>query len=410
VYNYDFSGRINILLKEKMEYKVPNGGVYMNKNIKRIIALALVFGTVSAVAPATGVNLLTTKAYASTTNDDDEFSSLELKDGDGTKIRLYKDDDYDEKADDDDLSDTDKFYAKTSSSKIKLDIDGVNDKYVKVFTSDSDNAKGKDVDDEISISSDKTIYIKIYDEDVSDETVKYDDDDDDYNEIGKYEIEVEHKGSSNDDDDSDDYDDIYLDKLTVDGKEITLSDSKVVYDYNVASNVDKVTIKAEPDDDDADNDYDVSIDGTDVDSSDNYKKTVNLKTGVNEIKIELNYEDDDDDKSERDYTLKITRAAATGTVTDGATTVPAVTRKADQWVQVNGRWQYNDSQGNPTKNAWFFDRNYGKWYFLGVDGNMQIGWILVGGKYYYLYSDGSMAANTTINGYKVDASGAWITK
>lgn len=375
----------------------------MNKNIKKIIALALVLGSVSAIAPATNFNLLTTKAYASSDeNDDDKFDSLNLKDGSGSKIRLYEDDDYDEKVNDDDVEEGETYYAKTSSSKINIDIDGVKDKYVKVFTSDSDNAKGKDVDEEISISGDKTIYIKIYDEDVSGEKVTYDDDD--FNSIGEYEIEIEYKGDSDsDDNDADDYDDIYLDKLTVDGESIALSNSKVAYNYNVASNVDKVVIKAEPEDDD----YDVSIDGTDVDSDDNYKKTVTLKTGVNEIKIEL--EDDDD---ERDYTLKITRAAATqtGTVTDGAATTPVVTKKADQWVQVNGRWQYNDSQGNSLKNTWFFDRNYGKWYFLGVDGNMQTGWILTGGKYYYLYSDGSMAASTIIDGYKVDASGAWVTK
>nr|WP_312291543.1 hypothetical protein [Clostridium chromiireducens] len=95
---------------------------------------------------------------------------------------------------------------------------------------------------------------------------------------------------------------------------------------------------------------------------------------------------------------------------------------------VNGRWQYNDATGNPVKNNWFYDRNYnqnyflqadgsmatgwlsnnGKWYYLGADGGMKTGWIIDGGKYYYLYADGSMAFNTTINGYKLGSSGAWI--
>ena len=102
--------------------------------------------------------------------------------------------------------------------------------------------------------------------------------------------------------------------------------------------------------------------------------------------------------------------------------------KASQWVQVNGVWQYNDAIGNPIKNSWFADRNYGKtyylqangnmatgwlsnngkWYYLGMDGAMRTGWILDGSKYYYLNSDGSMASNTTISGYKLGADGAWI--
>lgn len=364
----------------------------MNKNIKRIIALALAFGTISAVAPTT--SLFTTKAYAAS-NDDKELSSLKLETGSGTNIKLFEDDDYDDKVDSDKVSEGDTYYAKTTSGKIKLDLSGVNDKYIKVFTSTSDSAKGKDPDDEISISSDKTITIKIYDEKVSGKTVKFDEDDDDYNEIGDYTIKVEYKGNGSDDDDDDDndYDDIYLEKLSVDGTSIQLDNSKVVYNYNVANNVDKVTIKAVPDDDD----YDVTIDGTDVGDSDKYQKPVSLKTGVNEFKIKL---EDDDDDDERVYTLKINRAQPVQEA--------VVVKQTEKWVQVNGRWQYNDTKGEPMKNTWFFDRSYQKWYFLDQYGYMSIGWILNGGKYYYLYSDGSMASNTTINGYKLGNDGAWI--
>ncbi|MEH7223248.1 hypothetical protein V7112_05475 [Bacillus sp. JJ1566] len=33
---------------------------------------------------------------------------------------------------------------------------------------------------------------------------------------------------------------------------------------------------------------------------------------------------------------------------------------------------------------------------------------MIGNKWYYFYSGGQMAANTTINGYKFNANGAWI--
>ncbi|MGN0144825.1 MAG: N-acetylmuramoyl-L-alanine amidase family protein, partial [Clostridium sp.] len=50
-----------------------------------------------------------------------------------------------------------------------------------------------------------------------------------------------------------------------------------------------------------------------------------------------------------------------------------------------------------------------EWYYLNASGAMQTGWFKdINGKWYYLYSSGAMAYNTVIDGYKLDASGAWI--
>ena len=49
----------------------------------------------------------------------------------------------------------------------------------------------------------------------------------------------------------------------------------------------------------------------------------------------------------------------------------------------------------------------GKWYYLNSSGAMQTGWVQVSGKWYYLYADGSMAANTVIDGYRLNAQGAY---
>jgi glucan-binding YG repeat protein len=370
----------------------------VNKKVKKIIAFVLAFGMISAAAPSAKTNLLTTKVYAAT-NDDKELSSLKLETESNNNIRLYENDDYDGKVNSNDVSEGDTYYAKTSSSKVKLAIEGVKSKYVKVFTSTSSSAKGKDLNDEISLSGDKTITLKIYDEDVSDETVRFDEDSSNYNEIGDYTIEVKYDQNASESDSSDNYDDIYLEKLSVDGQDIELDDSKVLYNYNVANNVSKVTIKAIPDDEDADNDYTVTIDGTDV-TSDNYKKTVDLKNGTNDIKVRLEYEDDSDDDYEREYTINIYRATPT--------VEAKVEKLTDQWVPINGSWKRNDSQGNPYKNTWFFDRTYNKWYYFGPDGYMKTGWTTYQGKYYYLYPDGSMALNTTIGVYRLDGSGAWV--
>ncbi|NOW06533.1 N-acetylmuramoyl-L-alanine amidase family protein [Clostridium beijerinckii] len=422
----------------------------MNKNLKKIVAIALAIGTISAVAPATNINFLTTKAYASSdddSNDETELESLQLLTESGSKIKLYESSSYDsdDKVDEDDVEPDGKYYAKTSADTISIDIDGPSSKYVRVFKGTSDSTKGKKISSDISLDKDSTttLTVRVYDEEPDDD-VRYKDD---YS--SQYTIKVKCTADSSDSDDedsddsSDDYDDIYLDRLSVDGQTISLSKSKVEYTYNVSSDTDEVTIKATPDEDD----YDVTIDGDSVDDDDKYKSDVDLKKGENKIKIKL--EDGDD---ERVYTLIINRggtSSTTGSTTNtasgspsSATDVSATVR--NKWVQVGGNWQYKDAAGNTVKNTWvqnYFVQadgnmatnwlNYGgSWYYLGSDGAKKTGWQSVGGKwyyldtqgvmqtgwmldrnsgkYYYLNSDGSMAYNTMIGKYKLGSDGAWI--
>ena len=77
------------------------------------------------------------------------------------------------------------------------------------------------------------------------------------------------------------------------------------------------------------------------------------------------------------------------------------------WLNYNGTWYYMASNGSMAE-GWFHDVD-GNWYYLNQDGSMQIGWFQDSdGTWYYLNSDGSMAANTTIDGYYLDDSGAWV--
>ncbi|WP_238898824.1 cadherin-like beta sandwich domain-containing protein [Clostridium sp. YIM B02500] len=423
----------------------------MNKNLKKIVAIALAIGAISAVAPATNINFLTTKAYASSdddTNDETELESLQLLTESGSKIKLYESSSYDsdDKVDADDVEPDGKYYAKTSADTISIDIDGPSSKYVRVFKGTSDSTKGKKISSDISLDGDSTttLTVRVYDEEPDDD-VRYEDDD--YS--SEYTIKVKCTADSSDSDDedssdsSDDYDDIYLDRLSVDGQSISLSKSKVEYTYNVSSDTDEVTIKATPEDED----YDVTIDGDSVDDDDKYKSDVDLDKGENKIKIEL--EDGDD---ERVYTLIINRggtSSTTGSTTNTASGSPSSATDVsatvkNKWVQVGGNWQYKDAAGNTVKNTWvqnYFVQadgnmatgwlNYsGKWYYLGSDGArktgwqqaggkwyyldsegaMQTGWVrdLGSGKYYYLNSDGSMAYNTMIGKYKLGSDGAWI--
>lgn len=110
---------------------------------------------------------------------------------------------------------------------------------------------------------------------------------------------------------------------------------------------------------------------------------------------------------------------------------------ANTWGLINGKWYYFDAQGNmvtgwyqvggqwyymnPAAGAnqgvmmtgWILDPAYNAWFYLNASGAMTTGWQQVNGAWYYLnpVSDGTkgaMAANTTIDGYYVNADGAWV--
>ena len=64
--------------------------------------------------------------------------------------------------------------------------------------------------------------------------------------------------------------------------------------------------------------------------------------------------------------------------------------KPNQWVIVNGRWQYNDALGNPIKDKWFYDSNYEGYFHFNSRGNMQTGWVIIDDYTYYLQDNGKM--------------------
>lgn len=75
------------------------------------------------------------------------------------------------------------------------------------------------------------------------------------------------------------------------------------------------------------------------------------------------------------------------------------------WVNDGGKWYHLDPSGT-MQTGWIKDGK--NWYYLNQSGAMQTGWVKVGAKWYFLYKDGHMASNTTVGGYKVNASGEWV--
>lgn len=396
----------------------------MNKNLKKIIAIALMLGTVSAVEPVSKINPLTKTVYAaSEDNNIEKLSSLRVETQGGTGIKLYYDDSYKNynEMNYDDIENDHIYYSETSANTIKLEPEGPDSKYIRVFNGTSPSTKGEDVNSDIKLSpGTNTITVRIYKEE-PDKYVEYEDE-------GKvdstYILNINCTPNSSLDESV-----INLKSLTVDGNKISLLNSQAVYTYNVSGNANSVSIEAKPEDDEY-NEYEVSINGDDVDENDDYKQDVSLDDGENDIKIKVK----DDSGDDREYILKINKGASaasagtatgvssasntntqagstantTSTAAQNSTTTAAI--KTNQWVKANNGWQYNDAAGNPMKNQWILDKNIGKWYYIGSDGFMKSNcWIESSGKYYYLNADGSMATDTIINGYKVGADGAWIS-
>ena len=75
------------------------------------------------------------------------------------------------------------------------------------------------------------------------------------------------------------------------------------------------------------------------------------------------------------------------------------------WVQVGNTWYY--MRGNGAMMTGWLQQGT-TWYYLKDSGAMATGWNWVGSKCYYFNTSGKMAANTTVGGYKLDQSGAWV--
>ena len=397
----------------------------MNKKLKKTIAITLIVGAFTVIAPVTNINLMTTKAYADTS---DGVTSLNVKSSSGSSLAIYDDNDYESnhKVSDDEIKDDQTYYAKTSSNSIKISISGVNSDYVRVFDGTSSTTKGERVGSTISLSETTTVVVRVYSTNPG--SVKYNNK---TNMISEYRIKVKYTGSNDDGEQSN----VYLESIFLSSGDISFLKKTYTYDVNVAEHIDEVTIGARPDCNSSEyDDYKVRIAGTKVDQDDKFKDTVSLNKGKNSIEITV----EDDRDNMKTYMLNITRGSSftttsstlvTGTVTNEPTsneTKVAVDNNG-KWININGVWKYNDSIGNAVKNSWVqnyyvqddgsmatgwlnYDRN---WYYLGIDGSKKTGWQLVNGLWYYLDSvEGKMKTgwikDIDEKYYFLNNDGAWV--
>ncbi|WP_252226666.1 cadherin-like beta sandwich domain-containing protein [Clostridium sp. ZBS2] len=414
----------------------------MNKIFKRTIGSLLAVATFATVGPVKYTSLFTTEAHASTSKNSDMITDINIGKSEGDDDYSLYDKKKCKKKVDFDAGEKDYYVNAKSKNKVYVSADVKSGYSYEVYRGSKEADDGK-----ISLSSSSTkVSVKVYEngnvENGNKKTLK---------ETYKITVLRDRDKDDDDDDDDDDYDDIYLKNLEVDDKDVKLKESKTTYTVDVKESKTSVKIVAEPDEDE----YKVKIDGDTVDDDDDYEKKVTLKKGKNEFKIRVK----DDDKNERIYTLIINRGSSSDKDEDkeenknnsNSNNNTNVTARPNQWITVNGQLMYNDSLGNPIKNAWFIDRNTNAWYYFQADGTTKKGWFSSNGNWYYLnqysgqmqtgwsyingqwyclnssgamrtgwiksdwsgdwyYCDGSgkMLRNTTVNGYRLASSGAWV--
>lgn len=197
-------------------------------------------------------------------------------------------------------------------------------------------------------------------------------------------------------------DDIYLDYIKLDKEKISLNNIQTEYNAVVNEDVGNIYIIAEPES----VDYKVKINDKVVEEEDDYKDFVKLNKGKNRIKITVQ---DLENNKQRIYYLNIFRGEYIESINQNTTIDNQNKTECNKWIKSEKGWQYNDAIGQAIKSTWFYDINYGSWYYLDDNGIMKTGWFKdADGKWYYFNEHGSMLKDTYIGIYKLGSDGAMI--
>lgn len=504
----------------------------MNKSIKKIIAMTVALNAVVTVIPNTFSGIAINEAYAASyTAKNGELTSLTIKSLNGDKLSLR--DGYN--GDTVKLSDDKEYYVKSTDDSEGITIDAEvkgSDRIIRIFLSDDNDAQAYKPGDKLYIGKgNTTVYVRTY-ASLSDFRKAKDKDKDVSNCEEEYKINVKKTKGSEYDDSS--QDSVYLKSLSLSKGDITFTKQRTTYNIKVDSSVSEIRITAKPEDDNSR----VRIDGSIVDDDDNYRKTVSLDNGKNEIKIKVTDRDD----NQRVYTLNITRGSSSDSNSNskinlrnleldegdiefdenktsytvdvdedvnkivvtaepddeeylvtvngseinsgddykkrvslkkGENTIKVIVKdevedkektytitvnrgkgeednssngssnvsnennnssntennsnqgsssssqqenadspKGKGWTQVNGDWKYKNDQGTYLTNQWLLNKEEGVYYYLKEDGYRASGWIQEGGNWYLLDKNGRMLTGWQYTGgvwYYLESSGAMKT-
>lgn len=372
----------------------------MNKNIKRTLATTLIVSSFLSISSFNSYNLASVTAYAAEYDDakDGELSSLTLTKSNGNQVDII--DRYTETPLE--LTSSKSYYLnlKSGIQSFSMNVEAEGDGYVaKIFTSASKSAEGYDSGKEIKVSSGITfVYVRVYESEEAYEEAY------DKGDVTKcessYKFSFDKKEAISEAEEDAEY--AYLRGISLSSGEIQFSKDKTEYDVTVDEDVKELEIKVK-----VENEDDIiEIQGKQLDEEDDNKSTVELKKGNNEIKI--NVQSDDDEKM---YTLNIYRGKKASTGNNVVIVPSNNSNRLEGWVSVAGKWIYNDVAGQPIKNQWYIDKS-GVNYYLNEDGYMVTGWQMIQEKWYYFDSTGAMQTGWKLvdgSWYYMDKSGAMKT-
>ncbi len=213
---------------------------------------------------------------------------------------------------------------------------------------------------------------------------------------------------------------ITLNNILMDDVQIGFEPQKRIYNLELDEDEDSIRLQMFP----KDSHYEIRVNDTLLNGTNAIKLKFN---GINKYSIRVAVKDTDSGL-ESMYNINIYLGIP---VTPEVQSAINEVLKPNQWIIANGRWRYNDSQGEYITNTWIYDdqyracfyfnnrgymvtgwytmengdkyyfNNHGArqsgwikesscWYYLDANGIMQTGWVYDKGAWYYLDSDGIM--------------------
>ncbi len=168
-----------------------------------------------------------------------------------------------------------------------------------------------------------------------------------------------------------------LDDINIDSSNIGFKKDKNSYNIEIDDDTSKVLLNAIV----KDKNYKVIVNGTEL----NYPNLIRIRfSGIGKYEIKIKVIDPETNRF-KEYDLDMYVGIPISP--DVSNSVNSVV-KPNQWVIVNGRWQYNDSLGEPIKDKWFFDTKYNNYFYFNKRGNMRTGWLSIDGEWYYTSING----------------------
>lgn len=312
----------------------------MSKNIRKIITTIFIIGVFSIIGP-NSLNLMTTKAYA------DQKPSLK---------RIY-------------ISDSERIDFSEDVYSYIVDVDKDTDQIlIKVKAEDSsDTIK---INGEALIKDDSDNYKVYLDLNKGKNKVEIEVKDDKTKNISTYTVYV-YRGGKNA---------VYLNDININGSTIGFDKSSTFYNIELDEGTDIVELETVPEN----GKYSITANGKILDAE---KNSIKLKfNGIGKYTINIGLKDEDT-KRVGTYTLNIYLGIPVSPDISGSINAAL---KPNQWVIVNGRYRYNDSNGVCLKSVWFYDSYYKSYFRFNSIGNMKTGWIKDDGNDYYLKPNGEM--------------------